>query len=121
LAEGVDLVEKENARRASARDFKYLVDVSLIRTNEGVENLCQRYRNEARTHLSRDRARDERLSTTRRTVQEQPTAQGLTVKLYQLGIAEWGQEGGLQTLLDFLHASYVSKSNVSRLDLNDLV
>src|SRR5687767_4380298 len=69
LAEGVDLVEEEHARRVTSSQLEDLVEVLLALADPHVENLVEADGEEAGTELASDGAGEERLSAPRRSIE----------------------------------------------------
>jgi len=117
LAERVDLVEEQHARRAAAHQLEDVVQVALALAGVHVEHVGEPDGKETRAVLARDRPRQERLAATRRSVEEQPAAQALAIGLAQLGMAHRAEEGELEALLDLLHAADVRKTQRGPLEI----
>ncbi|GAA2469163.1 hypothetical protein GCM10010273_65740 [Streptomyces lavendulocolor] len=62
-----------------------------------------------------DRTGDERLAAAGRPVQQETAAQAPAVQLAQFGVAQRGEEGGLEAVLDVLHAADVGQTDPSGL------
>ncbi|ALO08374.1 hypothetical protein AQF52_2780 [Streptomyces venezuelae] len=109
-AQGVQLVEEDDARGLAAGRLEDVVDVLLGGTDPHVEDVGERDGEEVRAELARDGPGDEGLAAAGRAVQEQTAAQRLAVQPAQFGIAHGGEEGGLQAVLDLLHAADVGEA-----------
>jgi hypothetical protein len=107
LAERVDLVEEDHARRAAARGLEDRVQPRFALAEPHVEHVVEADREERRTELARDRAREERLAAAWRAVEQQPAAQRLAVQRAQLGVAQRAEERELEPLAHARHAGDV--------------
>ena len=118
LAERVELVEEEHARRGAARRLERVVELALGLAEPHVEHVAEAEREEARAQLARDRAGEERLAAAGRAVEQQAAAQRLAVVGAQLGVAQRRQERGVQARLDLLEAADVVERDPRALRLD---
>jgi hypothetical protein len=97
------------------------VQVALALAEPHVEHVVEPEREEARAELAGHRAREERLAAARRAVQQQAAAQRLAVVGAQLGVAQRGEERGVQARLDLLGAADVGQRDARPGRLLELV
>ena len=90
-----------------------LVKVALALPDVHVQHVSQGDRQEVRAHLASDCASDECLATPWRSIEKQPTFEGLPVQLDELGVAHRRKDGRLQAGLDLLHAAHVREPQSS--------
>ncbi len=117
VADGVDLVQEEHARRVAARRVEDRAQLALALADVHVEHVDEADRVEAGAELAGDGTGDEGLPATRGAVEQQPAAQALAVQAAQLGIAHRHEERAFQPLLDLLHAGDIGQPNPGLLDI----
>ena len=118
LAERVDLVEEQHARRVRARPLEHLVEVLLALPEPHVEHFVEPDRVEAGVELTGDRTREERLAASGRAVEQQAAAQRLAVHLPQLRVAHRREERELDLALDVVEAADVGERHPRRFDVD---
>jgi hypothetical protein len=121
LAERVELVEEEHARRRATGGVEGLVELALALAQVHVEHVVEAEREERRAELPRDRAGEERLAAAGWSVEQQAAAQRLAVVGAQLGVAQGRQERRVQPRLDLLEAADVGERHPRSVDLEDAV
>ncbi len=117
VADRVDLVEEEHARRIAASGVEDRPQLALALADVHVEHVDQADGIEPGAELPGNGAGDERLAAARRPVEQQAAAQALAVQPAQLGVAHRHQERALEPLLDLLHTGDVSQPDARLLDL----
>ena len=118
LAERVELVQEEHARRGAARRLERVVQAALGLAEPHVEHVVEAEREEARAELARDGAREERLAAAGRAVHQQAAAERLAVVRPQLRVAQRREERGVQARLDLLQAADVVERDPRALRLD---
>ena len=119
LTERVELVKEHDAGAVPAGELEQVMQVAFTASDPHVEYVDQRDADELRAQLAGDRTGQERLATTRRSVQQQPAAQALGEQPLQFGVAHRCEERCLQPGLHIGHTAHVGKPYGGTLDVED--
>ena len=116
-ADGVELVEVEQAGRAGPGRLEDLVDAAAAVAEPHVDHVGQVDPEEAGPQLPGQGPGQERLAAAGRPVHQQAAAERAAEQPPHLRVAQRGQEGGGQPALDRRHAADVGQGGPRLLDL----